>query len=270
MTKQRISCVHTQIVEASDSSSGAITSLIYYKGLLYSGHSDGSIKVWKMVQRKPECTEVIAMEEPIRQLEKYDQMIFVITQGHRMKVYDSSRTARDICKAKKVKSMRVVQGKIYIGCKDSGIQELTIATKREQEIKAPTKSWMMQKKPVNAIVVYRDWLYSASSVIEGSKVKEWRTHHKPRISIAADKGRNVLLMGVVEDFIYLNSSSSTSTLQIWLRGMQQKVGRISAGSKITSLLTANDMVLCGTEKGLIKVGLDTTLVLDIAPAMYSF
>jgi hypothetical protein len=39
-----------------------------------------------MVQRKPECTEVIAMEEPIRQLEKYDQMIFVITQGHRMKV----------------------------------------------------------------------------------------------------------------------------------------------------------------------------------------
>ncbi|KAI5581095.1 hypothetical protein BDE02_08G198200 [Populus trichocarpa] len=294
--QSRISCVHTQILEASDSSSGAITSLIYYKGLLYSGHSDGSIKVWdikqqsatiiwdlkehkkavtcfslfeagesllsgssdktirvwKMVQRKPECTEVIAMEEPIRQLEKYDQMIFVITQGHRMKVYDSSRTARDICKAKKVKSMRVVQGKIYIGCKDSSIQELTIATKREQEIKAPTKSWIMQKKPINAIVVYRDWLYSASSVIEGSKVKEWRTHHKPRISIAADKGRNVLLMGVVEDFIYLNSSSSTSTLQIWLRGMQQKVGRISAGSKITSLLTANDMVLCGTEKGLIK------------------
>jgi len=118
------------------------------------------------------------------------------------KVYDSSRTARDICKAKKVKSMRVVQGKIYIGCKDSSIQvqlkslfwcilvqqldiktvcdtffqELTIATKREQEIKAPTKSWIMQKKPINAIVVYRDWLYSASSVIEGSKVKVRAIH----------------------------------------------------------------------------------------------
>ncbi|KAJ6319053.1 hypothetical protein OIU76_014407 [Salix suchowensis] len=258
--QSRISCVHTQIVEANDSRSGAITSLIYYKGLLYSGHSDGSIKVWDIkqqsatiiwdlkehkkavtcfslfeagesllsgssdqtirvwqtLQRKPECTEVIAMEEPIRQLETYDQIIFVITQGHRMKVYDSSRTARDICKAKKVKSMRVVDGKIYVGCKDSSILELTIATKREREIKAPTKRWMMKKKPINAVFAYRDWLYSASSVIEGSKVTEWRAHHKPRISIAADKGRNVLLLGVVEDFIYINSSPSSSTLQVQL------------------------------------------------------
>jgi hypothetical protein len=59
---------------------------------------------------------------------------------------------------------------------DTFFQELTIATKREQEIKAPTKSWIMQKKPINAIVVYRDWLYSASSVIEGSKVKVRAIH----------------------------------------------------------------------------------------------
>lgn len=42
-------------------------------------------------------------------------------------------------------------------------------------------------------------------------------------------------------------------VQIWLRGQQKKVGRLSAGSKIVSLLTANDIVLCGTENGLIKV-----------------
>lgn len=41
--------------------------------------------------------------------------------------------------------------------------------------------------------------------------------------------------------------------QIWLRGHQQKLGRLSAGSKITSLLTANDIILCGSEAGLIKV-----------------
>lgn len=41
--------------------------------------------------------------------------------------------------------------------------------------------------------------------------------------------------------------------QIWLRKAQHKVGRASAGSKITCLLTANDMVLCGTETGKIKV-----------------
>uniref|UniRef100_A0A452YY94 Uncharacterized protein n=1 Tax=Aegilops tauschii subsp. strangulata TaxID=200361 RepID=A0A452YY94_AEGTS len=34
---------------------------------------------------------------------------------------------------------------------------------------------------------------------------------------------------------------------------QQKVGRLSAGSKITSIFTANDIIFCGTETGLIKV-----------------
>lgn len=41
--------------------------------------------------------------------------------------------------------------------------------------------------------------------------------------------------------------------KVWLRRTQQKVGRLSAGSKITSLLTANDIVFCGTEAGVIKV-----------------
>lgn len=41
--------------------------------------------------------------------------------------------------------------------------------------------------------------------------------------------------------------------QIWLRGVPKKLGRISAGSKITSIYAANDIIFCGTEKGLIKV-----------------
>lgn len=45
--------------------------------------------------------------------------------------------------------------------------------------------------------------------------------------------------------------------KVWLRRTQQKVGRLSAGSKITSLLTANDIVFCGTEAGVIKVNIHT-------------
>ncbi|CAJ2662194.1 unnamed protein product [Trifolium pratense] len=42
----RISCVHTQILEVGRNFSIPVRSLIYYKGLLFSGYSDGSIKVW--------------------------------------------------------------------------------------------------------------------------------------------------------------------------------------------------------------------------------
>ncbi|XP_017975654.1 PREDICTED: putative E3 ubiquitin-protein ligase LIN-1 isoform X1 [Theobroma cacao] len=294
--KSRISCVHTQILEASHRYSGAVTALIYYKGMLYSGYSDGSIKVWdvrkqsatlvwdtkehkkavtcfslfepgesllsgsadktigvwQMVQNKLECIEVIATKEPIQKLETYGQMIFVITQGHRFKVFDSSRTVNSICKSRSVKCMRIVQGRIYAGCTDSSIQELSITSNNEREIKAPVKKWRMQSKPINSIIMYRDWLYSASSMVEGSNIREWRRNSEPQMSMVPEKGANILAMEVVEDFIYLNCSSSASSLQIWLRGTQQKVGRISAGSKITSLITANDIVLCGTESGIIK------------------
>ncbi|TXG71714.1 hypothetical protein EZV62_000293 [Acer yangbiense] len=295
--KSRISCVHTQILEASHKYSGAVTALIYYKGLLFSGYSDGSIKVWdikrqlailvwdikehrkavtcfslfepgesllsgsadktirvwQMVHKKLELIEVIAAKEPVRKLDTCGQMIFVITQGHRLKVFDSSRTTKDIYKNKKVKCMSVVQGRIYIGCTDSSIQ-VAIANNQEREIKAPTKTWRMQlkTKSINSIVVYKDCIYSASSVVEGSNIKEWRRQCEPQMSIVPEKGTNVLAMGVVEDFIYLNcSNSSSSSLQVL--SSYNIMGRISsAGSKITSLLTANDIVLCGTETGLIK------------------
>lgn len=44
--KQRISCVHTQILEAGQTYSGSVNALIYYRGFLWSGHSNGSIKAW--------------------------------------------------------------------------------------------------------------------------------------------------------------------------------------------------------------------------------
>ncbi|KAI4317580.1 hypothetical protein L6164_025441 [Bauhinia variegata] len=292
----RISCVHTQILEAGHNYSIAVCSLIYYKGLLFSGYSDGSIKVWdikghsatlvwdikehkksvtcftllepsdsllsgsadktirvwKMIQRKLECIEVIVFKEAIHQLRTLGQTIFAITQGHGIKLVSEARTVKDIFKDKHVKCMAVVQGKVYVGCTDSSIQEYSTTYNREIEIKAPSRSWMKQNKPITSVVAYRDWLYSASTLVEGSTFKEWKRNGKSQISVLTQKGDKVLAMEVVEDFLYIISSSSAKNIQIWLRGTQKKVGRISAGSKITSLLSANDVILCGTEMGLIK------------------
>ncbi|KAL1320911.1 putative E3 ubiquitin-protein ligase LIN-1 isoform X2 [Arachis ipaensis] len=293
----RISCVHTQILETSRNFNIAVFSLIYYKGLLFSGYSDGSIKVWdirghsaslvwdikehkksvtcfslsepsdsllsgstdgtirvwRMVQRKLECVEVIVFKEPIHQLHASGETIFAITESQGIKIANDSRAIRNIFKGKHVKCMTLTRGKLYIGCTDSSIQEYSTTYNREQEIKPPTRSWIKQSKPIHSIVAYRDWLYSASKHVEGTTFKEWKKKiGKPKISIHSDKGDSVMAMEVVEDFIYLISSSSANSIQIWLRGTPKKLGRISAGSKITSLLAANDIILCGTEMGQIK------------------
>lgn len=277
--------------------SGAVNALIYYKGELYGGYADGSIKVWdvkgqsatlvrhikehrkavtcfslfepqnclltgsadktiriwRMVDRKLECIEVIATKEPIQSLDTSGNMIFAVAQNNKMKVFDASKKAKDLYKKKNVKCIHVKEGKVYLGCLDSSIQEVVITNNRQQEMKASSWSWRMQRKTINSIALYKDWLYSASSIVEGSPVKEWRRHGKPQMSIVPEKTTTVVAMRVIEDFIYLQCTSSMNSLQIWLRGTQQhKVGRLSAGSKITSILTANDMVLCGTETGLIK------------------
>uniref|UniRef100_M1ASW5 Nucleotide binding protein n=1 Tax=Solanum tuberosum TaxID=4113 RepID=M1ASW5_SOLTU len=294
--KWRISCVHTQILEMSSSHSGAVTSLTYYNGELYSGHTDGSIKawdikgqeatlvrdvrehkkavtcfsisesgncllsgsadktikIWQMFERKLECTETILTKDPIQNINTHGELIFAVTQSHKMKVFDGSRKASKYFKNKSIRCGTLINGKLYIGCTDSSIQELAIPNSRQQEIKAPSKSWSMKNKAVNSLVVYKDWLYSASSTIEASHIKDWRKNKKPQISMSPEKGGNVLAMEVVEDFIYLIFSASMSNIQIWLRGTQHKVGRLSAGSKITSLLTANDIIICGTETGMIK------------------
>ncbi|KAH1041449.1 hypothetical protein AAZX31_09G043200 [Glycine max] len=292
----RISCVHTQILEAGCGLSLAVWSLIYFKGLLFSGYSDGSIKVWdirghsaslvwdikehkksvtcfslhepsdsllsgstdktirvwKMIQRKLECVEVIALKEPIHHLRAHGETIFAISESHGLKLVNESRVTKDILKGKHVKCMTVAQGKLYIGCTDSSIQEYSTTHNRELEIKPPTRSWRKQSKPINAVVAYRDWLYSANKYVEGTTFKEWKRTKKPKVSILTDKGDNVAAMEVVEDFLYLISSSSPNNIQIWLRGAPKKLGRISAGSKITSILAANDIIFCGTETGLIK------------------
>lgn len=292
----RVSCVHTQVLEAGHSCKVAVSALIYYKGQLHSGHSDGTIKVWdikeqtailggdvrlhkkevtcfalsepgdnllsasadktirvwQMVRRRLECVKVIEAKEKIYKLESYKSFVFAITQSRGVKVFDTTRTCKTVCGSKHVKCMAVIEGKLYLGCKDSSVQEVDITYEREREIKAPAKRWWVQNKPVNGILGYKDWLYIASTLVEGSILKDWRKHKEAQMSMSIEKGKCVQAMEVVEDFIYLNCSLSPSIIEIWLRGAQRKVGRLSAGSKITSILTANDVILCGTETGLIK------------------
>ncbi|KAK1317170.1 putative E3 ubiquitin-protein ligase LIN-1 [Acorus calamus] len=165
---KRVSCVHTQILEASHTGNGSTTALIFYKGHLCSGYSDGSIKVWdikgqtaklawdakehkkavtcfalfepsdsllsgssdktirvwQLVQRKLECVEVIEMKEPINRIDSFGQLIFIITHGR-------------------------------------GLKEFDIATSQRQEIRAPTKGWSMQNRPINSIFVYKNWVYNS-------------------------------------------------------------------------------------------------------------
>ncbi|TVU19025.1 hypothetical protein EJB05_35150, partial [Eragrostis curvula] len=219
---------------------------------LLSGSADKSIRVWKMAQCKLECVEVIQIREAVQKFDISNDKIIVLTQDNVLKFSCASRSTQTFYRSKHVKSLAICQGKVYLGCTDLSIQELDVSFESKAEIRAPKRSWRIRKQSISSIVVYKDWMYCAGTQVEGSTLKDWKKRCKPNMTIPMPRGTNIGEMAVVEDFIYLICSKSPSIIQIWLREKQQKVGRLSAGSKITSMFTANDMIFCGTETGLIK------------------
>ncbi|KAL6844988.1 hypothetical protein ACP4OV_025161 [Aristida adscensionis] len=295
-SKPRVSCVHTQILEIGQPGNGAATAIAFFRGQLFAGYSNGTIKawdingqraviirevkehkkavtcfalsesgesllsgstdksirVWKMAQRKLECVEVIQIREPVQKFDICSDKIIVLTQNNVLKFTCASRSTQIFYRGKHVKSLAIYQGKAYLGCTDLSIQELDVSIESKTEIRPPTRSWRIRKQPISSIAVYKDWMYCAGAQVEGSALKDWKKQCKPHMTMPILKGTNVEQMAVVEDFIYLNCRKSPSIIQIWLREKQQKVGRLSAGSKITSMFATNDMIFCGTETGLIK------------------
>lgn len=127
------------------------------------------------------------------------------------------------------------------------LQELALGNYREREVKLASKRWMLQTKPISSIFAYKDWVYIAGQGVEGSNIKvgkvkheqdinrqlihdlrsrstnesmtqEWRRKYEVQTRISLERGACVSAIGVVEDFVYLCSSSSPSVLQVtWLR-----------------------------------------------------
>ncbi|KAG9453685.1 hypothetical protein H6P81_006589 [Aristolochia fimbriata] len=92
---QHVSCVHTQILEVGNRSYGAINDMLYYKGLLCTGHPAGSV----------------------RKIDSWGQMIFIITQSRGVKVYDGSRDLKTICKNELFTSVAVTRVRFTLGAK---------------------------------------------------------------------------------------------------------------------------------------------------------
>ncbi|KAL0457421.1 UNVERIFIED_CONTAM: putative E3 ubiquitin-protein ligase LIN [Sesamum latifolium] len=251
--KWRISCVHSQILEAGTKCSGAVTALIYYKGQLHSGYADGSIKVWDIKGQK-----AIFVQE-MKEHKKAVTCFALYETGNCLLSGSADKTIKMWQMLQRnLECIEVIPTKESIRSIDSW-GELIFATTQNHKLKVIDASRkakdIFKNKRVKCIRVAQGmqaaWIQASSIILIEQPMQDWRRSSKPQVSIAPEKGASILAMEVVEDFIYLNCSTSMSS-QIWLRGTQHKVGRLSAGSKITSLLSANDMILCGTEKGVIK------------------
>ncbi|KAI7749735.1 hypothetical protein M8C21_015590, partial [Ambrosia artemisiifolia] len=74
--KWRISCVHTQVLEANYNGSGAVWDIKGQTTTLIADVKEHKKAIWQMFKRQMECIEVITTKDSIQSLETYGEMIF--------------------------------------------------------------------------------------------------------------------------------------------------------------------------------------------------
>ncbi|RLN30220.1 putative E3 ubiquitin-protein ligase LIN-1 [Panicum miliaceum] len=245
--KPRVSCVHTQILEIGQPGNGTATAIAFFRGQLFAGYSNGTIRAWDIKGQRA----VI-----IREVKEHKKAVtcFALSEtGENLLSGSSDKSIRVWEMAQhKLECVEVIQTREAVqklGICGDKILVLTQNNVLKFSCASRSSQTLYRGKHVKSLAVCQGKAYLGCTDLS---IQDWKKRCKPSMTLPIPKATSVEAMAVVEDFIYLNCSKSPSIIQIWLREKQQKVGRLSAGSKVTSLFAANDMIFCGTETGLIK------------------
>ncbi|AQK85235.1 Transducin/WD40 repeat-like superfamily protein [Zea mays] len=231
----------------SGKGNGAATAIAFFRGQLFAGYSNGTIRAWDIKgQRAVIIREVKEHKKAVTcfSLSETGENLLSGSADKSIRVWEMAQRKLEcvemIQTREAVQKLDICGDKILVLTQNS-VLKFSCASRSTQTF--------YRSKHVKSLAVYQGKAYLGC---KDASIQDWKKRCKPNMTMPIPKGTSVEAMAVVEDFIYLNCSRSPSIIQIWLREKQQKVGRLSAGSKITSLFTANDMVFCGTETGLIK------------------
>ncbi|RRT61972.1 hypothetical protein B296_00019251 [Ensete ventricosum] len=114
------------LVHETNEHSKAVTSLATSQSgeKLYSGSLDKTVRVWAVHDGWIHCTETFDTKDPVRNLSVADTFVCFAPQGAGVKVLSWKGASKILSPNKNVRSLALVQGKLYCGCNDSSIQLL--------------------------------------------------------------------------------------------------------------------------------------------------
>ncbi|MCO5549196.1 hypothetical protein L7F22_002662 [Adiantum nelumboides] len=149
---------------------------------------------------------------------------------------------------KHVQSITMEDGSLICGCRDNSIQELDVMKGAPVTLQQGVRT-LLAKKPIYALQVYDDKLYSAGSCVDGVCAKVWRLKDK-LLEGQVTTNLDVRAMVVNDEFVYLGSN--TGVIEVWLRTRFLKVASMNIGCKVMAILTHDNVLYCGCEDGKIR------------------
>ncbi|XP_064943831.1 putative E3 ubiquitin-protein ligase LIN isoform X2 [Musa acuminata AAA Group] len=215
------------LVHETNEHSKAVTSLAISQSgeKLYSGSLDKT--VWAVHDGWIHCTETFDMKDPVRNLSVADTIVCFTPQGAGVKVLSWKGASKILSPNKNVRSLALVQGKLYCGCNDNSIQEIDLATETSATVLSGKKKLLGKDNPIYAVQVRDGLLYSAGTFLDGASVKVWSTSNYSLVG-SIQSSIEVRSMAMSRELIYLGSK--TGILEIWSKDKLTAIGSLQIGT----------------------------------------
>ncbi|KAI7989930.1 putative E3 ubiquitin-protein ligase LIN [Camellia lanceoleosa] len=286
---------HKDLVQEDCSANGEVLSIVYSRDKIFSGHSDGTIKVWTgkgsilhLIQETRKhtkavsslailqsgdklysgsldktvrvwsiggevmhCTQVHDMKDQVHNLVVANSVACFIPQGAGIKMHSWGGGSKLLNPNKSAKCIALVHGKLYSGCQDNSIQEIT-----------------GKANPIHALNIRDGLIYSTSSSLDGAAVKICSASNYSMVG-SLPLTLEVRAMAVSSELIYLGCKGGT--VEVWCRKKHNRVEMLQTGSNGRVLCMALDadeeVLVIGTSDGKIQVKANKSLLTGFAQVM---
>ncbi|CAD6233636.1 unnamed protein product [Miscanthus lutarioriparius] len=230
---------HKEINQVDCSANGEVTSVVYLKSYIFSGHSDGTLKVWQFRDGMLRCVEVHDTRDLVQSLAVASAVACFVPQGAGVKVlnWNSGNSKLLITEPQ---------------------QEIDLASGTLGVIQSGSKRILGKASPVYALRVHDGLLYTgstpSSSVDGGASVKVWSCANYGLVGSMATAVEARSLV-VSADLVYV--ASRTAAVEIWSREKLARIGTLQAGGpgcrvQCMAVDADADVLVVGTSDGRIQ------------------
>ncbi|XP_043808070.1 putative E3 ubiquitin-protein ligase LIN-1 isoform X3 [Manihot esculenta] len=251
---------HEELTQADCSENGEVLSITCFKDRIFSGHSDGTIKVWTG------RGSILHLIQEIREHSKAVTSLVVLHSGDRLYSGSLDRTARvwsignEEIHCVQVHDMKDQVHNLVvtnsISCfipQGAGVKEIDLATGASVTIQNGSRKLLGKANPIHALQVHNGLIYSASSALDGAAVKVWSASSYGLVG-SVPTTLEVRAMAISSELIYLGSKGGT--VEIWDQKKQNKIETLQTSSDGRVLCIAldgnEDLLVIGTSDGRIQ------------------
>ncbi|KAJ0989244.1 hypothetical protein J5N97_007600 [Dioscorea zingiberensis] len=240
-------------IQETHEHSKAVTSLVVSGDKIYSGSIDKTMRVWSLRKGEIQCLEIHDMKDHVQSMVVANTVSCFIPQGAGVKVISLNGGSKLLNQNKQVKSLALVQGKLYCGCYDNTIQEIDLATGTMATIQAGNRKLLGKSNPIYTMQVHDGLLYTANSPLEGSAIKIWNISNYNLIG-SLPSTMEVRSMFISTEFIYLGCKMGI--VEVWSREKLTRISTLQCGTSSKILCMAADgdgeLLVVGTSDGRIQ------------------